>query len=154
MGAVETVALRYFNVFGPRQNPHGEYSAVIPKFITLLLAGKPPVIFGDGSQSRDFTFVANTVEANLLAADAEGVSGKVFNVAMGEQVSLSHLVELLNKLLGTKVKPKHEAPRPGDIKDSLADISQARKLLKYDPKVSFEDGLRQSIDYYRQIAGG
>lgn len=153
MGAVETVSLRYFNVFGPRQNPHGEYSAVIPKFITLLLAGKPPVIFGDGSQSRDFTFVANTVEANLLAADAEGVSGKVFNVAMGEQVSLSHLVELLNKLLGTKVKPKHEAPRPGDIKDSLADISQARKLLKYSPKVSFEDGLRQSIDYYRSVAG-
>jgi UDP-glucose 4-epimerase len=152
MGAVETVSLRYFNVFGPRQNPQGEYSAVIPKFITLLLAGKPPVIFGDGSQSRDFTFVANTVEANLLAADAPDVSGKVFNVAMGEQVSLSHLVELLNKLLGTKVKPKHEAPRPGDIKDSLADISQARKLLKYDPKISFEEGLQRSIEYYRSLA--
>jgi UDP-glucose 4-epimerase len=153
MGVVETVALRYFNVFGPRQDPNGEYSAVIPKFITLLLAGKPPVIFGDGSQSRDFVFVGNVVAANLLAADAEGVSGKVFNVATGEQISLSQLVELLNKQLGTKVKPKHEAPRAGDIKDSLADISLARKLLKYDPKVSFEEGLRQSIDYYRSVAG-
>ncbi|MCC7083624.1 MAG: SDR family oxidoreductase [Pirellulales bacterium] len=153
MGAVETVSLRYFNVFGPRQNPSGEYSAVIPKFITLLLKGKPPVIYGDGSQSRDFTFVANVVEANLLAAEAPEVSGKVFNVAMGDQVGLAQLVELLNKLLGTKVKPKHEAQRPGDIKDSRADISQARKWLKYDPQVCFEEGLRRSIDYYRSAAG-
>jgi UDP-glucose 4-epimerase len=151
MGVVETVALRYFNVFGPRQNPQGEYSAVIPKFITLLLAGKPPVIFGDGSQSRDFAFVANVVQANLLAADAPDVSGKVFNIAMGEEVTLLQLMELLNKLLETKVKPKHEASRPGDIHTSLADISLARKLLKYDPKIGFEEGLRRSIEYYRSL---
>ena len=153
MGAVETVSLRYFNIFGPRQNPHGEYSAVIPKFITLMMAGKSPVIYGDGSQSRDFAFVANAVQANLLAADAEGVSGRVFNVAMGEQVGLLELVDKLNKLMGTKIKPKLEAARAGDIRDSLADIAQAKKALKYNPKVDFEEGLRRTIEFYRSESG-
>lgn len=151
MGVVETVSLRYFNIFGPRQNPQGEYSAVIPKFITLMLAGKPPVIYGDGSQSRDFAYVANAVAANLLAADAPDVSGRVFNVATGEQVNLLGLVESLNKLLGTKIKPKLEPARPGDIRESLADISEAKKCLNYVPQIGFEEGLKQSIDYYRSL---
>src|SRR5690606_35426416 len=133
MGVRETVALRYFNVFGQRQNPQGENSAVIPKFISLMLAGKAPVIYGNGSQSRDFAYVGNVVQANLLAADAENVSGRVFNIAMGEEVTLLKLMDVLNRLLGTSVKPKHEAPRPGDIHTSLADISQARELLGYSP---------------------
>ncbi len=153
MNAVETVTLRYFNVFGPRQDPNGEYSAVIPKFITLLLAGKPPVIFGDGKQSRDFVFVGDVVQANLLASQVEGVSGRIFNVANGHPVTLLDLIAHLNELLSTKVKPKHDPPRPGDIRESLADISAAQKHLGYKPHVSFEDGLRRSIDYYRSVIG-
>jgi UDP-glucose 4-epimerase len=151
MKFIETVSLRYFNVFGPRQDPNSEYSAVIPKFITAILNGKQPVIYGDGKQSRDFTFVANVVEANLLAAQASGVSGRVLNVATGVQVSLLELVAQLNKALGTNVKAKHEAPRTGDIRESLADITQARKLLGYEPTVDFEEGLRRSIDFYRSL---
>ena len=151
MNAVETVALRYFNVFGPRQDPNGEYSAVIPKFIATMLAGKSPSIFGDGKQSRDFTFVANVVQANMLAADAKNVSGRVFNVATGHQVSLLYLIEVLNKLLGINAKPSHLPPRTGDIRESLADITQARLHLSYDPQIDFEEGLRRSIDYYRSI---
>jgi UDP-glucose 4-epimerase len=151
MKSVETVALRYFNVFGPRQDPNSEYSAVIPKFITAILNGKSPVIFGDGKQSRDFTFVANVVQGNLLAAETKGVSGRVFNVATGGQVSLLELIDHLNKQLGTSVKPKHEPPRTGDILESLADITQARKCLGYKPQVDFAEGLRLSIDYYRSL---
>lgn len=151
MKAVETVTLRYFNVFGPRQDPNSEYSAVIPKFITSILKGTPPSIFGDGHQSRDFTYVANVVHANLLAADTAGVSGRTFNVAMGQQVSLLQLVDHLNQLLGTSMAPKHLPPRAGDILESLADISQARKCLTYQPQVSFEEGLRRSIEYYRSL---
>jgi UDP-glucose 4-epimerase len=152
MKAVETVTLRYFNVFGPRQDPNGEYSAVIPKFITTLLSGKAPTIFGDGKQSRDFVFVANVVQANLRAAEAENVSGRVFNVATGKQVTLLDLVNLLNKYLGTKMQPKHEPERLGDVRDSLADISQAKKFLGYDPKIEFEEGLKRSIEYYKSVA--
>ena len=150
---LETVALRYFNVFGPRQDPASPYSAVIPLFITAMLGGRQPVVFGDGRQSRDFVFVADVVQANLLAADAANVSGRVFNVANGRGTDLLTLLDLLNRLLGMNVQPHHDAPRLGDVRESLADISLARKLLGYDPQVSFEEGLRRSIDYYRQIAG-
>src|SRR5262245_5953983 len=153
MKAVETVALRYFNVFGPRQDPKSEYSAVIPRFITALLSGKAPMIFGDGKQSRDFTFVGDVVQANLLAAEAEDVSGRVFNIANGSRTTLLELVTALNKLLGTKIQPKYDDPRPGDIRDSQADISEAKKCLGFEPKVDFVEGLRLSIDYYRSALG-
>jgi UDP-glucose 4-epimerase len=153
MGEIETVALRYFNVFGPRQDPHGEYSAVIPRFITAMLSGKPPVIYGDGHQSRDFTFVENVVAANLLAATARGVSGRVINVAAGGNISLLQLIAALNTLLNLQVKPRHEAARSGDVRESMADITVARKLLGYEPRIGFEEGLRRSIDYYVSVAG-
>ena len=150
---LETVALRYFNVFGPRQDPGSPYSAVIPLFITAMLAGRSPVIYGDGLQSRDFTFVANVVQANLLAAEVPDVAGRVLNVANGRSIDLLALIDALNELLGTDVKPVHDPPRPGDIRESMADITQARALLGYEPQVDFHRGLRRSIDYYRQIAG-
>jgi UDP-glucose 4-epimerase len=151
----ETVGIRYFNVFGPRQDPHSQYSAVIPLFITAMLAGRRPTIFGDGHQSRDFTYIANVVHGNLLAADtdAKNVSGRVFNVANGRSTSLLELLELLNRLLGTKIEPVHADARVGDVRESLADITQARNRLAYEPQVAFEEGLRRSIDYYRQIVG-
>ena len=149
----ETVTLRYFNVFGPQQDPQSPYSAVIPLFITAMLSGRQPVVFGDGLQSRDFTYVANVVDANLLAAEAEGVAGRVFNAAAGGSITLLDLLDALNEFLGTDIKPRHDPPRPGDIRESLADIQNARELLGYEPKVDFREGLRRSIDYYRQIAG-
>jgi len=146
---IETVALRYFNVFGPRQDPNSPYSAVIPLFTSALLNGKQPQIFGDGTQSRDFTFVANVVSGNLLAADAPGVSGKVFNLAGGRSITLLELLRLINLQLGTKVEPIFQPPRTGDVRDSMADINEARRLLKFEPSVSFEEGLRITVDYYR-----
>lgn len=148
---LETVCLRYFNVFGPRQDPDSPYSAVIPLFITALLAGRRPIVYGDGGQSRDFTYVANVVQGNLLAADAPNASGRVINVANGRTTSLLQLLDALNRLLGTNVQPIHEAPRVGDVRESLADITRARNLLAYEPEVDFEEGLRRSIDYYRTI---
>ena len=150
---LECVALRYFNVFGPRQDPGSPYSAVIPLFITAMLSGRSPVIYGDGLQSRDFTFVANVVHANLLAAEVPDVAGRVLNVANGRSIDLLALIDALNELLGTDVKPVHDPPRPGDIRESMADITQARALLGYEPQVDFHQGLRRSIDYYRQMAG-
>ena len=147
----ETVCIRYFNVFGSRQDPDSPYSAVIPLFITALLTGKQPVIHGDGLQSRDFTFVANVVHANLLAADAKDVAGCVLNVASGKQTDLLTLLDVLNSLLGTDVKPRHAEPRAGDVRESLADISLARNLLGYEPLINFEEGLRRSVDYYRHL---
>jgi UDP-glucose 4-epimerase len=150
---LETVAIRYFNVFGPRQDPNSEYSAVIPRFITAMLAGNRPTIYGDGLQSRDFTFVANVVKANLLAADAPNVAGRMFNAANGKSTDLLTLIRLLNELLGLKVEPIHEPARLGDVRESLADITMARKFLDYEPEVDFEEGLRRSIEYYRSIVG-
>jgi UDP-N-acetylglucosamine/UDP-N-acetyl-alpha-D-glucosaminouronate 4-epimerase len=152
MGEIESVSLRYFNVFGPRQDPNSEYSAVIPKFITAMIGGRQPTVFGDGLQSRDFTFIENVVQANLLAADAPGVSGMVINVASGTSFSLQQLIDALNRLLGTNIRAKHEPPRAGDIRESMADVTQARTRLKYEPRVGFEEGLRRSIDYYVGLA--
>jgi UDP-glucose 4-epimerase len=146
---LETVALRYFNVFGPRQDPQSQYAAVIPKFITEMLAGRRPVIFGDGKQSRDFTYIDNVVHGNLLAAEAPGAVGRTINVACGQSYDLLQLVDGINRALGTKIEPVFEPPRVGDVRDSLADISLARKLLKYEPTVTFEDGLRRTIEFYR-----
>ena len=147
---LETVCLRYFNVFGPRQDPQSPYSAVIPLFITALLDGRAPTVFGDGLQSRDFTYVGNVVHGNLLAAEATGAAGKSFNLAEGGRITLLDLVESLNRHLGTDLHPVHAAPRTGDIRDSSADITLAREVLHYEPQVSFEEGLRRSIAYYRQ----
>ncbi len=145
---LETVALRYFNVFGPRQDPGSAYAAVIPKFITALLAGDSPVVFGDGEQSRDFTYIDNVVEANLLAAAAEGVSGETFNVACGERISLNRLLSDLREITGAEVDATYLEPRPGDVQHSLADIGKAREQLGYEPGVSFADGLRRTVEDY------
>ena len=139
---LETVSLRYFNVFGPRQDPQSQYAAVIPKFITEMLAGRRPTIFGDGKQSRDFTYIDNVVHGNLLAAEAPDAVGRTINVACGQSFNLLELVDGINRALGTKIEPIFEPPRVGDVRDSLADISLARELLRYEPTVSFEDGLR------------
>ncbi|MCS7084835.1 MAG: SDR family oxidoreductase [Bacteroidia bacterium] len=147
---LETVSLRYFNVFGPRQDPASPYSAVIPKFLRAMLRGERPVIYGDGSQSRDFTFVANNVEANLLACAASGVAGEVFNIACGTNFTLLELVAALNRILGTSSEPILSADRPGDIKHSLADISAARKRLGYQPRVSFEEGLKRLVENFER----
>ncbi len=149
----ETVSIRYFNVFGPRQDPNSQYSAVIPLFITALLAGRQPTIYGDGGQSRDFTYIANVVHGNLLAADAKNVAGRVFNVANGRSTTLLELLNALQALLGTKITPIHQPPRVGDVRESLADITQARQALGYESQVTFEEGLKRSIEYYRAIAG-
>jgi nucleoside-diphosphate-sugar epimerase len=147
---LETVSLRYFNVFGPRQDPTSQYAAVIPNFITALLAGERPVIFGDGEQSRDFTYVANVVEANLLAMDAPtSVCGGVYNVACGERVTLNRLVGELRDLIGCDVEPVYAAPRAGDIRHSLADLSLARAELGYEPSVLLREGLERTIAHLR-----
>ena len=146
---LETVALRYFNVFGPRQDPNSHYAAVIPRFSTLLLAGKQPVVFGDGEQSRDFTFVANVIDANWKSATSPNVAGEAFNIGCGAQTSLNQLIEKLNGILGSQVKPTYEAARKGDVRHSVADVSKAGKMLGYTPAVSLEDGLRKVLDWYR-----
>jgi nucleoside-diphosphate-sugar epimerase len=147
---LETVALRYFNVFGPRQDPKSEYAAVLPRFITAMLAGQRPTIYGDGLQSRDFTFVANNVDAALRACVAPGAAGKVFNIACGTSHSLLDIVGLLNRVLGTRIEPIHEPARAGDVKHSRADISRARAGLGYDVAVPFEEGLRRTVEWYRR----
>lgn len=150
---LETVCIRYFNVFGPRQDPGSAYSAVIPLFITALLEGRQPVIYGDGEQTRDFTFIENVVHGNLLAASApaEKVAGKVFNLANGKTISLNQMLVKLNELLGTDVQPSFETARVGDVRDSLADISQARECLGYEPVVDFNTGLERSIEFYKTL---
>jgi UDP-glucose 4-epimerase len=150
---LETVSLRYFNVFGPRQDPDSPYSAVIPLFITAMLAGRQPVIYGDGLQSRDFTFVENVVRGNLLAADAEGVAGLTLNVATGRSITLLDMLAALNRSLGLNVVPQFADPRPGDVRESLADITLARRKLGYEPVVSLQAGLDRSLEYYREMAG-
>jgi nucleoside-diphosphate-sugar epimerase len=138
---LETVSLRYFNVFGERQNPNGSYAAVIPHFMSLMEKGEQPVIFGDGTTTRDFTYVGNVVDANVLAAQAAEAKGEIFNIACGEKRSINDLVAVINATLGTHIVPKHGPFREGDIKESFADISKARTILKYQPSVSFEEGI-------------
>ena len=147
-----TVSLRYFNVFGPRQAFDSPYSGVIAKFCTGMLAGKAPVIYGDGSQSRDFTYIENVVQANLLAAEAPHAAGKVFNVAGGQSISLLQLVAELNRLTGQSLKPVFEPPRVGDVLSSLADISAAQRELGYECKISWQEGLRRTLEFYRAAA--
>ena len=142
----ETVVLRYFNVFGPRQNPFSEYAAAVPKFLTAVAAGEQVTVYGDGGQARDFTYVTNVIDANLLAADAPGASGRIFNVAAGAPHSVNELLETIGTLLETSVDKVHTEPRPGDIRDSFADIASAREILGWEPRVGFEDGLRLTAE--------
>ena len=148
---LETVSLRYFNIFGPRQDPTSPYSGVLAKFITQMLANDEPVIFGDGTQSRDFTYIDNVVAANLLAAraPAEAVAGEVFNVATGTRIGLNETFELLKKITGYRGNVKYGPERAGDVKHSLADLSRSERRLGYKPKVFFEEGLRRTVDWYR-----
>ncbi|NOX36394.1 MAG: SDR family oxidoreductase [Calditrichaeota bacterium] len=146
---LHTVALRYFNVFGPRQNPNSQYSAVIPKFIKAILNDEPPVIYGDGEQSRDFTFVKNVVEANILATEVDCPPGIVMNCAAHQRITLNELVRTINQILGKNIQPIYTDPRPGDIKHSFADITRIQETLGYEPFILFEDGLRMTIDWYR-----
>lgn len=147
---LETVCLRYFNIFGPHQDPASEYAAVIPKFILAMLDGKAPVIYGDGEQSRDFTYIDNAVEANLLACNSEKVGqGEVINVAIGERYSLNQLVVILNEILGTKIEPVYAEARPGDVKHSLAAIERAKELLGYNAVVGFREGLERTVEWFR-----
>ncbi|MGQ9461983.1 MAG: SDR family oxidoreductase [Candidatus Fervidibacter sp.] len=147
---LETVSLRYFNIFGPRQDPASQYAAVIPRFVTALLKGERPVIYGDGEQTRDFTFVENCVQANLLAATKPNVAGEVFNVGAGVQTSVNDLFRLIRSLIGAdEVEPIYVPPRPGDVRHSLAEITKAERLLGYKPVISLEEGLKLTIDWFR-----
>lgn len=150
---LETVSLRYFNVFGPRQDSLSQYAAVVPLFITKILKSEPPIIFGDGEQSRDFTYVANVVEANLLACEASGAVGGVFNIACADRVTVNDLTDKINRNLGTSIRPIHVDPRPGDIKHSFADILAAERILKYRPLLSFDEGLSKTIKWYKERIG-
>jgi nucleoside-diphosphate-sugar epimerase len=145
---LETVCLRYFNVFGPRQDPTSAYSGVLSKFITTLLADGQPVIFGNGDQSRDFIFVENVVQANLLACETQNCAGRTFNIGTGGRYTLNETLRLLEKISGKKASAKYEPPRSGDILHSQADITEARKTLGYDPKINFEEGLRRTWEWY------
>jgi len=145
---LETVSLRYFNVFGPRQNPSSQYSAAIPKFITAMLEDEPVTIYGDGEQSRDFTYVQNVVNANLLACNAPDASGEVINIACGGRFSLNQLISVMEEELGIKAHRVYTQPRPGDVKHSRADITKARALLNYEPIVTFDEGLRKTVEWF------
>jgi nucleoside-diphosphate-sugar epimerase len=149
---VETVSLRYFNIFGPHQDPTSQYSGVLAKFITQMLAGNPCTIYGDGEQSRDFTYVDNAVNANLLAckASADKVSGRVFNVATGTRFTLNETFRLLAGIIGYKGQARYADPRAGDVKHSLADISRSQEAMGYQPTVNFEEGLRRTVEWYKQ----
>jgi len=149
---VETVGLRYFNVFGPRQDPKSEYAAVIPRFILWGLRGKPLEVHGDGAQSRDFTYIDNVVEANLLAARAASVGGEVFNVGCGERVSLLEIIAKLETILGRRLTREHRPLRQGDVQHTLADVSKAKRLLGYSPLVPFDEGLQRTVDYFKTVA--
>jgi len=147
---VQAVILRYFNVFGPRQDPNSQYAAVIPRFITAALQGQPATVFGDGEQSRDFCFIDNVVEANLRAADADGVSGKIFNIACGTGTSLNRVLALLGESLARPIAARHEPARAGDVRHSLADIAQAKAMLGYTAAVDFPTGLQRTLAWFRQ----
>ena len=147
---LETVSLRYFNVFGPHQDPTSQYAAAIPAFVTSILKDTPPTIYGDGEQSRDFTYVDNVVAANLLASEAEATHGEVINIACGEQITINAVIEHINRCVGKNVKPLYVPNRPGDVKHSMADISLAEKVIGYKPVIQFAEGLEKAIEWYRQ----
>jgi len=148
--ALETVSVRYFNVFGPRQSLENEYAVVIPKFIRCLLKQESPPVYGDGRQSRDFTYVDNVVEGTILASQTSGVSGEVFNIALGEEHTVLDLLDHLNRILGCSIAPAFKPPRPGDVRRTLADPSKARRLLQWTGSVNFEEGLRRTVAWFRQ----
>jgi len=145
---LETISLRYFNIFGPKQDPNSLYSAVIPKFIDALLQGRPPIIFGDGEQSRDFTFIENVVQANLLAMSAGHLHGEAINIACGKRISLNQLLNVLKEILGSKVSPLYQEPRIGDVKHSLADIRKGKEIVGYEPTVGVEIGLKKTVEFF------
>jgi nucleoside-diphosphate-sugar epimerase len=146
---LENVSLRYFNIFGPKQDPGSPYSGVLAKYCTAFLEGTQPVVFGDGEQTRDFTYVENAVQANLLACEAASVSGRVFNVGTGGRTSLNQVLRALAEISGNRLEAKYDPPREGDIRDSQADISQARQWLGYEPGVLFEEGLKRTFEWYK-----
>jgi len=147
---LQTISLRYFNVFGPFQDPTSQYAAAIPAFVTKILKNEPPTVYGDGEQSRDFTYVDNVVHANLLAAKAKKVGGEVINIACGERITVNEIISLINQILGKTIRPIYEPPQPGDVKHSLASIHLAKKVIGYEPIVSFRDGLERAIAWYRE----
>ncbi len=146
---LENVCVRYFNIFGPRQDPDSPYSGVLSRFATAFLDGTQPTVFGDGGQTRDFTYVDNAVQANLLACEAPGAVGEVFNVGTGHAISLNQVLELFSRISGKNIQAQYEPPREGDIRDSLADISRAKEVLGYEPSVFFEEGLQRTYEWYR-----
>lgn len=148
---LETLSLRYFNVFGPRQDPKSQYAAAIPAFVTAILAAKPPTVYGDGEQTRDFTYIDNVVHGNVLAANARRTTGEAVNVACGESISVNRIIARINELLGRNVRPRYLPPRTGDVKHSLADIGLAKQLIGYEPIVPFDEGLRRAIDFYASL---
>jgi len=147
---LETVALRYFNVFGPRQDPKSQYAAVIPNFVTAALTGKPATIHGDGGTSRDFCFIDNVIEANLLACRAAGAAGQLFNIACGEAITLLQVVDAIAEIVGTRIAPVHGPARAGDIRHSLADIDKARRILGYPGAIKFKEGIARTVAWYRE----
>jgi nucleoside-diphosphate-sugar epimerase len=150
---LENASVRFFNVFGPRQDPTSQYSGVLSRFMLAAIEGKQPVVYGDGEQSRDFTYVDNVVDETLRACEAEGASGMVFNGGTGARITLMEALKQLEKISGTKLEPKHDPPRAGDIKDSQADISLPNKVLGYKPLVNFEEGLRRTWAWYKENYG-
>ncbi len=154
---LETISLRYFNIFGPKQDPNSLYSAVIPKFIDALLQGRPPIIFGDGEQSRDFTYIENVVQANLLAMSAEHLHGEAVNIACGKRTSLNQLLSVLKEILGSKLSPLYQEPRKGDVRHSLADIRKGKEIIHYAPKIGIETGLKKTVEFFQaqqKVSGG
>ncbi|QOJ15532.1 MAG: SDR family oxidoreductase [Planctomycetia bacterium] len=146
---LETVSLRYFNVFGPRQDPNSQYAAVIPAFVTRMCRGEAPIIFGDGEQSRDFCFIDNVVDANLRGATVPNLRGEVVNIACGERTTLNHVVQVVNRALGVNISPEYRDARAGDVRHSLADVTEAARVLGYEPRVRFAEGLERAIEWYR-----
>lgn len=145
---LQTLSIRYFNVFGPRQDPTSQYAAAIPAFVTAILRGEPPTVYGDGEQTRDFTYIENVIQANLLAARAAETHGEIVNVACGEHITVNDIIMKINQILGKNVSPNYVPPRPGDIKDSWADIQLATKVIGFRPTVAFDEGLRRTINWY------
>ena len=147
---LETVSLRYFNVFGPRQDPNSAYAAAIPAFVSRMVRGERPIVFGDGEQSRDFCYIDNVVSANVLSMQARKINGETVNIACGERITLNRIIALINQHLGTDIKPEYQDPRPGDVRHSLADVTAAGRVIGYEPRVMFDEGLELSIDWYRR----